>query len=317
MDIRKLFALWTFNRLSIILSAMAKKEKKNNQTGLALACWILGFLILLIVFLVKQDDIYSNLKTTRFFERLFGTTPEFIENHEVKEKPPVKEEETVITLSTEEKPATPQKPTEETKETPSANESQKSQPVQENKSESTVEPKSQEQTQSQVKTTSQEKTETQSSGKASAEQEKPKTVTVVNQKLYFVYIGEDGTLSRKMITRQVEKNDSPLMTNINLLLKGPDSSESAKGYRSLIPPGTRLLSAAVRDGVAYLNFNEQFEFNTVGMDGYQAQLMQIVYTATEFSTVSSVQFLIDGQKKEYLGSEGIWIGSPLSRASFN
>ena len=63
--------------------------------------------------------------------------------------------------------------------------------------------------------------------------------------------------------------------------------------------------------------DEQFEFNTVGMDGYQAQLMQIVYTATEFGTVNSVQFLIEGQKKEYLGSEGIWIGSPLSRSSFN
>ncbi len=25
---------------------------------------------------------------------------------------------------------------------------------------------------------------------------------------------------------------------------------------------------------------------------------------------------IDGQKKEYLGSEGVWIGSPLSRTSF-
>ena len=66
---------------------MAKKEKKTNQTGLALACWILGFLILLIVFLVKQDEIYSNLKTTRFFERIFGSTPEFIANHEVKEEP--------------------------------------------------------------------------------------------------------------------------------------------------------------------------------------------------------------------------------------
>ena len=43
--------------------------------------------------------------------------------------------------------------------------------------------------------------------------------------------------------------------------------------------------------------------------------MQIVYTATEYSTVNSVQILIDGQKKEYL-SEGVWIGSPLSRSSF-
>jgi spore germination protein GerM len=280
---------------------MAKRDKKSTQTGLALACWILGFLILLIVFLIKQDDIYSNLKTTRFFERLFGTTPEFIEKHEVKEKPPV-EEETIITLKTQDKPQT-------------------SLP----ESSYTPEPEVKKQPEAEVKKeTPQEKVKTESQSQKKEEPKKTvtepvketKTITAVNQKLYFVYIGEDGTLSRKMITRSVEKNDSPLVTNINLLLKGPLSSESSKGYRSLIPSGTRLLSASVRDGVAYLNFNEDFEFNTVGMDGYQAQLMQIVYTATEFSTVTSVQFLIEGQKKEYLGSEGVWIGSPLSRASF-
>ncbi len=280
---------------------MAKRDKKSTQTGLALACWILGFLILLIVFLIKQDDIYSNLKTTRFFERLFGTTPEFIEKHEVKEKPPV-EEETIITLKTQDKPQT-------------------SLP----ESSYTPEPEVKKQPEAEVKKeTAQEKVKRESQSQKKEEPKKTeteplketKTITAVNQKLYFVYIGEDGTLSRKMITRSVEKNDSPLVTNINLLLKGPLSSESSKGYRSLIPSGTRLLSASVRDGVAYLNFNEDFEFNTVGMDGYQAQLMQVVYTATEFSTVTSVQFLIEGQKKEYLGSEGVWIGSPLSRASF-
>ena len=99
-------------------------------------------------------------------------------------------------------------------------------------------------------------------------------------------------------------------------IKGPNSSEAAKGYKSLIPSGTRLLSASVRDGIAYLNFSEDFEFNYVGVDGYLGQLMQIVYTATEFSTVKGVQFLIEGQKKEYLGSEGVWIGTPLARNSF-
>nr|WP_257225304.1 GerMN domain-containing protein [Treponema parvum] len=53
------------------------------------------------------------------------------------------------------------------------------------------------------------------------------------------------------------------------------------------------------------------------MEGYLGQLMQIVYTATSFSTVDSVQFLIEGQKKDYLGSEGVWIGSPLARSSFS
>ncbi len=283
---------------------MAKKEKKTNQTGLALACWILGFLILLIVFLVKQDEIYSNLKTTRFFERIFGSTPEFIANHEVKEEPQKEEEETIITLKTEEPVKTPVEQT-----APSA-------PVYVPKEEPKVQSKTEEKETSKSETVAQTKNEEKPKTENKVEQPKPVTKTVVNQKLYFVYIGEDGVVSRKVITREVEKNDSPLVTNINLLLKGPDSSEANKGYKTLIPPGTRLLSAYVRDGVAFLNFNEEFEFNRIGVDGYLAQLMQIVYTATEFSTVKSVQFLIDGQKKEYLGSEGVWIGSPLSRTSF-
>jgi len=293
---------------------MAKNEKnRKNSTGLAFACWILGFLILLIVFLVKQDDIYSNLKTTRFFERIFGTTPEFIQKHEVKEKN-VPEIETVIELKTERKQNSQENlrtevlpSVEKKEENKFANKSVSGQ----KKENSSAEIKKAEKTEEKPQVVKNEEKE-----------EKPKipekkTISVTNQKIYFVYIGEDGTLSRKMIMRPVEKNDSPLVTNMNLLLAGPNAQESGRGYRSLIPEGTRLLSASVRDGVAYLNFNEQFEFNTVGMDGYQAQLMQIVYTATEFGTVDSVQFLIEGQKKEYLGSEGIWIGSPLSRSSFN
>lgn len=316
---------------------MAKREKKQkNSSGLAIAVWIFIFLVLLIVFLVKQDEIFSNLKTTQFFERLFGTTPEFIQNHEIKEKEPFQSEgQTVIELKTTGK--------QDKKDSKSAVLPQSPSPAEENvvpaqtelsaensakpkksaNSENSGEAQKSDKTQNAEETVKAENTSKSEKSAASAKTEEKtenpvaKEKKMISQKLYFVYIGEDGTLSRKMIVRSVEKNDSPLVTNINILLAGPNSQESAKGYRSLIPQGTKLLSASVRDGVAYLNFNEQFEFNTVGMDGYQAQLMQIVYTATEFSTVNSVQFLIEGQKKDYLGSEGMWIGSPLARSSFN
>ena len=106
-------------------------------------------------------------------------------------------------------------------------------------------------------------------------------------------------------------------TAMRLLLKGPDASIAAeKNCQTLIPKGTKLLGIKISNGVAYLDFSEDFEINTFGVEGYNAQLMQIVYTATSFSTVKSVQFLIEGEKKEYLGSEGQWIGSPLSRNAF-
>ena len=135
--------------------------------------------------------------------------------------------------------------------------------------------------------------------------------------LYFISVDNSGTLVREKIIRQVKKTDSPLTIAINSLLTGPTSVENQKGIISLIPSGTKLLSATVKNGTAVLNFNESFQFNTKGIEGCRGQLMQIVYTATEFSTVDNVQFLIEGQRKEFLGTEGIRIGYPLSRSSFN
>lgn len=269
---------------------MAKKSKKTSQTGLALACWILGLLILFIVFLIKQDEIYSNLKTTKFFERLFGKTPTFIENHEVKENNNKEIElgdEEVFVLNTKEE-------------------------------ETVIPPKEN------VETITAEKKESIPNKEISKSDElvnKEKVVeekTVIENtsyKICFIVFNDDGIVTRKQITRVARKNNSPLVTSINLLINGPTQEERRKGCKTLIPEGTKLLSASIREGVAFLNFNEEFEFNKIGVDGYIAQLMQIVYTATEYSTVNSVQILIDGQKKEYL-SEGVWIGSPLSRSSF-
>lgn len=135
--------------------------------------------------------------------------------------------------------------------------------------------------------------------------------------LCFVVIDSgDGSVRRKLITRDLPRSDAPLTAAINALLAGPTPAEQNLNCKSLIPSGTRLLGASVRDGIAYLNFSEEFEINTVGVEGYTAQMMQIVYTTTNFPTVNSVQFLIEGERKEYLGSEGLWIGSPLNRNSF-
>ncbi len=134
--------------------------------------------------------------------------------------------------------------------------------------------------------------------------------------LFFVTIDADGRVLRKEVVRDITQTDSPLSETLVTLFKGTNGTESGKGLRSLIPQGTRLLSATVKDGVAMLNLSEEFQFNQYGIEGYLGQLSQIVFTATAFSTVKSVQFLIDGQRREYLGAEGVWIGTPLSRDKF-
>ena len=133
--------------------------------------------------------------------------------------------------------------------------------------------------------------------------------------LYFMYIDATGNLIRKETHRSIPATSSPLTATLQTLLAGTSIEEESKGYISLIPDGTVLLSASVKNKVAYLNFNDAFQWNKYGVEGYFGQLIQIVYTATTFESVDSVQFLIEGMKQDYLGSEGVWIGSPLSRAS--
>jgi len=134
--------------------------------------------------------------------------------------------------------------------------------------------------------------------------------------LYFVRIDEDGTMVRQEAKRQIPASDSPLLDAMAALLKGPNEAELRRSLISLVPEGSKLLSAQVRGSTAYLNFNEAFMYNHYGIEGYAGQLKQVVYTATAFPTVQDVQILIEGTKRDYLGGEGVYIGKPLSRNSF-
>ena len=274
-----------------------KSSKKKNSTLFAAACVLLGLLVILIIFLVKKDQIFTNLKETAFFDRVFGTTPTAIENHEPAapkktETIPLKNDEVTIKIEAEETPAPKISQAEPVAEVSKPDQTDKTKENTKTKEEVKENPKKQ-------------------------EEKKPAATSTTELQLCFVNIDGDGSVVRQVVKRKVPKSDSPLTASINLLLKGPDTTISAeRNLMSLIPAGTKLLSAKVQGGVAYLNFNEAFEINTYGVEGYIHQLEQIVYTATSFSTVNSVQFLIEGQKRDYLGSEGQWIGSPLSRNSF-
>lgn len=134
--------------------------------------------------------------------------------------------------------------------------------------------------------------------------------------LFFVRVDADGMVTRHEVKRTVGSSDSPLTDALNALLEGPTTDELSRDLISLVPSGTKLLSAQVRGSTAYLNFNDAFMINPYAIEGYAAQLKQIVYTATSFGTVKDVQFLIEGEKRDYLGGEGVYIGKPLSRGSF-
>lgn len=320
-------------------------QNKNNKpgSGLYVAVFFVFVILIVIMFFVKKDDIVSNLKKTEFFERVGVATPEFVEKHQIKQEKKAPDDIEIDLIDDDSSEKAGGNGNNAGAEAEKSFESGKNSGNGENSAGKTG---AAAEAAEEIKTPG--KTEMAESGKVSAggtensgNSEKAKNsgsaeknsvaqknsvaggnsgngetpaVSTRTTTLYFVSIGADGSVSRCAVKRQLARSDSPLTDAVKALLGGPLPGE--KNAMSLIPSGSKLIGASVKNGVATLNFNENFEFNSYGVEGSIGQLMQIVYTATEFSTVKSVQFLIEGEKKEYLGSEGQWIGTPLSRGSF-
>ena len=60
-----------------------------------------------------------------------------------------------------------------------------------------------------------------------------------------------------------------------------------------IPDGTTLLGISIADGIATVNLSREFESGG-GSASMQARLAQVVYTLTQFPTVTGVRFQLDG-----------------------
>ena len=152
---------------------------------------------------------------------------------------------------------------------------------------------------------------------APKKQAPPKQIqsTFRDSALYFVFFSPNGDIKLSKINRKVQVTGSPLQAVMDVLLEGATPDELNQGYLSLIPPGTKLKSIRVSDGIASMDFSEEFMFNTFGPEGMKNQLKQIIYTASEFPTVKAVQFLIDGKKVDYI-AEGVKTKEPLTKNSF-
>ncbi len=282
---------------------MSDSSDKRKKAGIAAVFWIVLALILLIVFLVNQDNIVRILKETEFFVHVFGEQPAFIENYNLPEQK--EDSDDIIVLG--EKEAMPESIESETITLPEIIDSSIKESIEEEPTNiESIEPKEE------------IKEDISISSTVETQEEKPEVVQTVTSKqsLYFVFVNGDGTVERKESTRVVPKSTTPLTASLQALLAGPNSDEKSKDYMSFIPSGTRLLSVSIQDGTALVNLSEEFSFNQYGVDGYLAQLMQVVYTATAFSTIKNVRFFIEGEQSSYLGNDGVWIGSPLSRTDF-
>ncbi len=138
-----------------------------------------------------------------------------------------------------------------------------------------------------------------------------------DSKIYLSKLDNSENLIIVSVNRNVSYINTPLTETLKTLLEGPNNNERSLNFITNIPNNTKLLSVTVKDNTAYINFSNEFEYNSYGKDSTITQLKQVVYTATEFSNVKYVQILINGKIKKYLGGEGIIIEKPFSRSDFS
>jgi spore germination protein GerM len=133
---------------------------------------------------------------------------------------------------------------------------------------------------------------------------------------YFVLGGEPGSVGLVPVLRVVPKSAAVATAAMNALLAGPTDKEGAdRTITTAIPDGTALLGISTRNSVATVDLSTQFDSGG-GTASMQYRLAQVVYTLTQFSTVKSVVFQIEGVTVTVFGSEGITLDGPVDRADY-
>ena len=100
---------------------------------------------------------------------------------------------------------------------------------------------------------------------------------------------------------------------ITALLAGPNKAEAAAGLVSDIPGGTSLLGLNIAGGVATVDLSRSFT-NSASASLVSLRLAQVLYTLTQFSTVTSVHWRINGQDVTTIG--GVSVADPQTQAAY-
>lgn len=101
------------------------------------------------------------------------------------------------------------------------------------------------------------------------------------------------------------------------LLAGPSPEEAAgpMALVSVIPAGTVLLDVSVGGGIAVVDLTRSFESGG-GSASMFGRLAQVVYTLTQFPSVTGVTFRLEGEPVTTFSSEGIVLDRPAVRADY-
>ena len=133
---------------------------------------------------------------------------------------------------------------------------------------------------------------------------------------YFYLGGEPGSAGLVAVLREVTQTRAVATAAMNELLAGPTSVESGdRTITSAIPDGTRLLGLTIDNGIATVDLSREFETGG-GSASVLNRLSQVVYTLTQFPTVTGVVFKLEGEVVTVFSGEGVVLDGPVSRADY-
>lgn len=134
---------------------------------------------------------------------------------------------------------------------------------------------------------------------------------------YFLTTTADGGIAMIPVLREVPETRAVAAAAMTALLAGPSETETAASpaLHTSIPEGTKLLGISITNGVATVNLSREFESGG-GSASIFGRLAQVAYTLTQFSTVGSVLFQLDGAPVTTFSGEGVILDHPVGRADF-
>jgi hypothetical protein len=144
----------------------------------------------------------------------------------------------------------------------------------------------------------------------------PSSAPTTIVRTYFVLGGAPGSVGLVPLLREVPETTAVATAAMRALLDGPTTAEVGdRTITSAIPAGTSLLGLSIARGVATVNLSTEFDSGG-GTASMQYRLAQVVYTLTQFGSVSSVVFEIEGRTVTVFGSEGIVLDGPVGRVDY-
>ena len=160
---------------------------------------------------------------------------------------------------------------------------------------------------------------------APIESQRPETSTVepdndenkIYINVFFIGQNKNGEEVYRAVKREYipDIDGSPIEFAITSLFNGPKPDEVKFGVYSEIPVGTRLLKVMETNDAVFVDVSEHFSLGG-GTDSIYKRIFQLIKTA-KYNTTKPVYLLIDGEKIDVIGGDGIMLTQPLNENSLS